>query len=137
MSADVLRSLARGIGVAVLLAGLALGGGQYGAEDLLFFPLWMLFAVAGLEYWSLRRRARAAAAAGLPPPTPAASPSVRRVVLALVLASAVLFGLLAWRGQLRPEAYFVIPAAVLLALAAARELEVLARRRDAAEAASR
>ena len=31
MSADVLRALARGVGVAILVAGLALGGGQYGA----------------------------------------------------------------------------------------------------------
>ena len=141
MSADLLRALARGVGMAILSLGMSVGGGQYGAWDLVFSPLWMLVCLTGFEYWWRRRRARAAAAAGLPQAPPGPAPGVRRVVLGsvlvVVLGSAVMCGLLAWWGRLQREAYVIMPVAMLLMLGVAWGFEVLARRRDAAAAASR
>ena len=137
MSADLLRALARGVGIAVLWVGLAVGGGQYGPGDLVFSPLWMFVCFTGFEYWWRRRRARRAPAAGVPRAAAGPAPRVGRVVLVVVVGSGTMCGLLAWWGRLGPEAYVIMPVTMLLMVGAAWGFEVLARRREEAAAASR
>lgn len=137
MSADLWRALARGVAIAVLYVGMAVGGGQYGPGDLVFSPLWMLACFTGLEYWWRRRRARAAPAAVSPHAVAGPELSVGRVVVVLVVVvagSGIMCGLLAWWGRLRPEAYVIMPVTMLLMVGVAWGFEVMARRREAAAA---
>lgn len=138
MSADLLRALARGTAMGLMMAGLAVGGGQYGGKDLLFFPLSMFAWMTGFEYWwRRRRRARGGVAVAAAASVPAEGPRLGVVVLTVVFGAALMCGVLAWRGQLRPEAYAIVLVTMVLAAWAAWGFERVARRRDAASAASR
>lgn len=137
MNADTWRALARGTAMGLMMAGLAVAGGQYSAQDLLFSPLFMFGWMTGLEYWwRRRRRTRGPVPTASTAATTRGTPTRASMAVAVVFGAALMFGLLAWRGQLRPQAYVIVPVTMLLTLGAALAFERGARRRDAVEAVS-
>ena len=135
MSVDMVRALARGTAIAVIMAGLAVAGGQYGGWDVLYLPLWVFASMTGVEYW-WRRRARARVALAAPVARTPSPVSVGKLGLVVLFGCGLMCGVLAWRGQLRPESFVIVAVSVLLAVGAAWGLEVVARRREAAAGTS-
>lgn len=113
MTPTFVRALALGLGCALLNAGYSVAAGQNGPIATLFEAAFTCAAMTWLTLRSLRRAPSTAAAA--PASAASARPRYGLMVGGAVLYCVVSWGLMAWRGTLRAEAYWILPFATAIA----------------------
>lgn len=113
MTPAFVRALALGLGCALLTAGNSIAAGQNGLIATLLEAAFICAAMTWLTSRSLRRAPSTAAAA--PASAASARPRYGLMVGGGVLYCLVCWGLMAWRGTLRAEAYWILPVATAIA----------------------